>query len=93
MTIVVSNEPEWLCELAAEHKHQLREQIVQKVRQFCITANKPYRQVWKSVYEKFEQDTGIALGDMKGTKLDFVQSKDRLGDLLKAVQMVTSQAG
>ncbi len=93
MTVDISTAPDWMAELAADHKHHLRQRIVQAVRQYCITANKPYRQVWKLVYERFEQDTSIILGDTKGKKLDFVQAKDRLGDLLKAVLLVTAEDG
>ena len=91
MTTDITTAPEWLDELADENKHHLRRQIVQTVRQYCITASKPYRQVWKAVYERFEQDTGFVLGNTKRTKLDFVQANDRLGDLLKAVQTVTGE--
>lgn len=93
MTIEISPAPEWLDELATEHTHLLRQRIVQGVKQYCIRSNKPYRDVWKAVYEHFEKDTGIALGDVKGTKLDFVQANNKLDDLLKAVQMVTSNIG
>jgi hypothetical protein len=86
----VSARPEWLEELADEQQHHLRSQIVQAVRQHCITTNKGYREVWRKVYERFEQDTGITLTETKGTKLDFVQANDRLGDLLKAVRIVTA---
>ena len=93
MTIDISPAPEWLDELAAENTHLLRQRIVQGVKQYCIRSNKPYRDVWKKIYEQFEKDTGIPLGEMKGTKLDFVQAQDRLGDLLKAVQLVTDNNG
>ena len=93
MTIDVSTAPEWLDELADENKHHLRRQIVQTVRQYCITANRSHRQVWKLVYERFEQDTGLILGNTKGPKIDFVQANDRLGDLLKAVQTITAKMG
>jgi septation ring formation regulator EzrA len=92
MPIEVSAAPEWLTELAADNKHHLRSQIVQTVRQYCITANKPYRQVWKTVYERFEEDTGLVLGNTTKSKIDFVQANDRLGDLLKVVQTVTAEA-
>lgn len=93
MTIDISTGPEWLDELATEHTHLLRQRIVQGVTQYCVRSNKPYREVWKTVYERFEQDTGVILGDMKGTKLDFVQANARLDDLLKAVQLVISNNG
>jgi hypothetical protein len=92
MNMEKATAPDWLIELADENKHHLRRQIVQIVRQYCITAGKPYRQVWQTVYERFEQDTGLVLGKPTRTKLDVVQANNRLGDLLKAVQTVTANA-
>jgi hypothetical protein len=90
MTGIIADQPEWMTELADDCRQSVRSQIVFTVRQYCITMNKSYRDVWRTVYERFEKETGIMLADTKGTKLDVVQSMDKLGDLLRAAQIVTA---
>jgi hypothetical protein len=70
-----SNDPNWLEELRAEAKQELRPEIGKLVNRHCYRTGAKQQDVWRSIYAKL----GIPLPAKK--RLDYIEEQGKMTDL------------